>query len=91
MRATLLSFTRLVLRPHSRALATVWFRRLWRPCLIRLPLAFLDESSDLGYRGAEEDAQEPVGGDLGPVLGALQLERIGLKVQKAGSCASRCY
>jgi hypothetical protein len=24
-------------------------------------------------------------------LGALQLKRIGLKVQKAGSCASRCY
>ena len=74
MQATLLSFTRLVLRPHSRVLATVWLRCLWRPCLVRLPLPFLDESPDLGYRGAEDDAQEPVGGDLSPVLGALQLE-----------------
>ena len=75
MQATLLSFTRLVLRSHSRALATVWFRRLWRPCLIRLPLPFLDESPDLGYRGVKEDAQEPVGSDLGPVLGLSSLNR----------------
>jgi len=66
-------------------------RRFGGPCLVRFSPPFLDEIPDLGYRGAEEDAQEPIGGDLGPVLGALQLERIGLKVQKAGSCASRCY
>ena len=91
MRATLLAVVEGFLSAHPRALATIRFRNLWNPRLVRFPLPFVDEVPNLGHRRAEEDAQEPVGCDLGPALGALQLKRIGLKVQKAGSCASRCY
>ena len=90
MRATLLAVIEGFHSAHSRALAAIRFRNLWNPRLVRFPLPFVDEVPDLGHRRAEEDAQEPVGCDLGPALGALQLKQVGLEVQKAGSCASRC-